>query len=169
MRLTMQYRKPGERWKFDESWVRSFLDVLQHTSGTWVAADHDEMVARLQKMTARSQAHAATAPAPSSSGATPRAANDGAGAPPTSVGLETLSSADRNRFDDAVKEQQAGHPHEAWVKAEPLFAAYPAVQAVQDLRCKLALQQGMGWQQARAECAGLMQLTPGLRGPNRAR
>jgi hypothetical protein len=32
---------------------------------------------------------------------------------------------------------------------------------VQDLRCKLAMQQ-IRWEQARAERAALMQLTPGL-------
>jgi hypothetical protein len=167
MQVTMQYRRPGERWSGGESWARGFLDVLQRTPGSWVVADRNDMIARLQQVLGTRSKPAVATVSSSSGNVLPPSGitvgNVGTGA----TGLETLSSSDRLRFDEARKEQQAGHSREAWLKAEPLFSAYPAVEAVQDLRCKLAMQQ-MGWQEARAECAGLMQLTPGLRGQNRA-
>ena len=180
MQVTMQNRRPGERWAGSESWARAELDVLQRTPGSWVVAERDEMIARLQQMLARSKPPqvAAVSSSAVNVGLSPQSASAPAPAPPSgstkpnignaSNGLETLSSSDRLRFDEAVKEQQAGHSDQAWGKAEPLFSAYPAAEAVQDLRCKLAMQR-MGWQEARAECAALMQLTPGLHGKQRER
>lgn len=177
MQVTMQSRRPGERWPADESWARGLLDVLQRTPGSWVIAERNDMIARLQRiLAARSKSPPAAtvsasssgnvAVSPSASASLPPSGSNGTNVGNAPTGLESLSSSDRLRFDEAMKEQQAGHPRDAWLKAEPLFSSYPTVEAVQDLRCKLALQQ-MGWEEARAECAALMQLTPGLRGKNR--
>jgi hypothetical protein len=173
MQLTMQYRRPGQRWSGGESWARGVLDVLERTPGSWIVADRDNMIARLKQVLATPAKPPMVATISSSSGnvalfpqgaSAPllRSSSTGSNVAKTSTGLETLSSSDRVRFDEALKEQQAGRSREAWLKAEPLFSAYSTVEAVQDLRCKLAMQQ-MGWEQARAECAALMQLTPGLR------
>jgi hypothetical protein len=78
--------------------------------------------------------------------------------------LKDVAPADRSVFADAVSQVQAGQAQNAWTKAEPLFARYPDVYAIQDFRCKLALKLTPLWQEARRECERLMDLS---RGPSR--
>lgn len=70
-----------------------------------------------------------------------------------------LSSGDREMLARAEREQAAGRVAEARALAMPLFAKYPKVYAVQELRCQLAMKAGLGMDEERAECAPLMQLS----------
>ena len=51
----------------------------------------------------------------------------------------------------------------AWDAARPLFARYPLVYGVQDLRCKLAMAHFASYADVRPECDALMKLT--MKGP----
>ncbi len=160
MRIALEHRGGVDGMPPSEAFARALLERLQRQQGTWLAGERDELVARLQRqLEARSD--------PADAGAPPTAARtlgrtDISAAPVKNGGLEALTDADRGQFEQAVQEQKAGRPREAWTKAEPLFGRYPKIEAVQDLRCQLALQQGLLWQEVRAQCDALMQLTPGL-------
>jgi hypothetical protein len=66
-------------------------------------------------------------------------------------------------YRNALGEHRAGREQEAWQIAQPLFERYPADYAVQDLRCQIAMKRDADWDHARAECEGLMKLSPGFR------
>ena len=72
-----------------------------------------------------------------------------------------MTEVDRALYAQASGDLAAHRTRDAWAKAEPLFARYPGVYAVQDLRCKLALAQSSQWKDARRECEHLMKLSRG--------
>lgn len=61
----------------------------------------------------------------------------------------------------AVESFRAAKWKEAWDTGTPLFAAYPKVLSVQDLRCQIAMKIGFDWQRTKTECAAMMQLSTG--------
>src|SRR5262249_2017421 len=67
--------------------------------------------------------------------------------------LVPLRPADRATFHRAAEQRRAGQNAEAWKTATPLFAAYPSVYAVQDLRCQIAMTLGLDYS---VECAPLI-------------
>jgi metallopeptidase family M12-like protein len=133
----------------ERAFTQTMLDHLQSTAPGWVAAERDDLVARLR---ARQAASAPRAP-----GASPPAAS----APGD---LVALGPPDRRAFDEASEALRSGQPRDAWARAKPLFAAYPDVYTVQDLRCQIAMKLGLGWDEANAQCERLMELTPTSRG-----
>jgi hypothetical protein len=50
-------------------------------------------------------------------------------------------------------------PRGIWNEATALFAKYPRVYEVQDLRCKLAMANAFAWDVTRTECDPLMKLS----------
>lgn len=123
------------------------LALLRTATGAdWVAFEHDAEVARLEAFTAGPPADAGLAAAQQASTA---AAID--------VPFE-LRGADRDRYVRAVQELHAGVVASAWSDARPLFAAYPSVYAVQDLRCQLAMLRWLDRDALKAECAPLGRL-----------
>ena len=84
-----------------------------------------------------------------------------AAAPAYGAADPALSTDDRARFDRAVEARAKGDFAQAWQLASPLFAAYPRVRSVQDLRCKLALEQRFEIDRARKECAPLTEIELG--------
>jgi len=80
------------------------------------------------------------------------------GAPSRSDPRAGMTSADRATLGGAVDAERRGDLEGAWDAAEPLFSAYPAVMAVQDLRCRLAQGRGAAWSEVRAQCSPLMQI-----------
>jgi hypothetical protein len=120
--------------------------------GDWDAKEKDEMIARLR--TALGIPLVATK---STASASPSASSS---APPAAiVAPSDLKPADASTFIEASKQFQAGKYGDSWKTATPLFAAYPDVYDVQDLRCKLAMKQGFDWKTTKAECAQLMKLS----------
>jgi hypothetical protein len=72
-----------------------------------------------------------------------------------------LKDSDRPAWTRAVEAFRAGKHKDAWDAGQPLFAAYPKVLYVQDLRCQIAMKIGFDWQKTKAECDQLMQLSTG--------
>jgi hypothetical protein len=78
-----------------------------------------------------------------------------------------LTEPDRATYAQALEERKAGKLREAWIRAKPLFSAYPDVYPVQDLRCALAMGMGGSMDAIRAECDRLTELTMHL--PSKAK
>ncbi len=138
------------------AFAEALLAELERDAAVWVPAEREALIAKLEAAPATRQTKkpaAATEPAPPSAGA---------------AELAPLRADDRTTFAQAVEHQQSGRTREAWDTAKPLFAAYPRVYAVQDLRCQLAMKLGGAWQAIQAECEPLMKLVPGATGPSQA-
>jgi hypothetical protein len=71
-----------------------------------------------------------------------------------------LSAADQDRYARTREAVAKGDLAAAWESGKPLFAAYPNVFAVQDLRCTLATSV-FSFEKARPECERLMKLSTG--------
>ena len=116
----------------------SQLELLEGAAGAgWVEADRDAEVARLRTFV----------------GARTSAAASAASASPTSDGPTELTADARSQFVRAHALLRAGAVRNAYETAKPLFAAYPNVYAVQDLRCQLATVRWLPREQMLAECA----------------
>jgi hypothetical protein len=118
---------------------QALLDHLERTADSWAPADRDATIARLQaavdagKETARAEAR-------------------------LDAELASLRTADRATFHRAAEQRAAGQIGQAWQTAKPLFAAYPTVYAVQDLRCQIAMQLGVDYSEVQRECEPLINL-----------
>jgi len=123
----------------------------------WVPRERDDMVARLE--TTHPGPPATSASASSASLPSPVAA-------PEPEDVAQLAADDRARFTHVLESKNSGDLTTAWTTGRPLFAKYPKVYSVQDLRCQLATTSGLAWTVARAECEPLMQLA---RDPKRVR
>jgi hypothetical protein len=166
MRIALAHRSPSMRAGHpddERAWateLRAYLDGVPPR--VWAAADHEEMRARIDAALAAPPPGAADdAPAPVASLApiAPPAQPAPVVSPPAVPGLR---AADAGVFDRAVAARRGGAIEEAWKIARPLFAAYPAVYEVQDLRCSLAMKRPLGWTETRAECDALMRLSAGV-------
>jgi hypothetical protein len=71
-----------------------------------------------------------------------------------------LDGAAREQFLQAKQAFRAGAVAYAYKTARPLFARYPNVLAVQDLRCQLATVRWLPREQMLAECADARRLLP---------
>ena len=85
--------------------------------------------------------------------------------PPKDDTPPELGQADRGAWRRASELARAGDAAGAWQAARPLFARYPRVYGVQDLRCKLAMAMLASFADVRAECDPLMKLTTEGAGP----
>jgi hypothetical protein len=148
MRSTLEYRAQGPRGD-ERAFARRLLEDFELTRANWVQSERDAMVTSLKMLLAR----------PSGG----RNAADG-GVVDEAL-LKDVSAADRVVFAEATENLRQGRPLDAWTKAEPLFGRYPDVYAVQDLRCKLALQVSNAWEWTRQECSKLMDISRGKAGP----
>jgi hypothetical protein len=148
MRLTLEHRAEGAKGD-ERAFAKRLLAEYELSRARWVPSERDAMVASLETTSALS-------------GASNDAPADTALANET---LKDLSVADRTVYASALDDQRTGRAQEAWTKAEPLFSRYPQVYAVQDLRCKLALQISNVWEFTRRECGALMDLSRGKTGP----
>ncbi len=112
----------GESRRYLESHAGGFLESER--------AGQIEMLADWEKRRPRaSPASNGTAPAVAASAAPPPRV--------TPVPFESLPKRDRQTFDDASRLEHES-ARRAWLVAQPLFEAYPAVREVQELRCRLA-------------------------------
>ena len=68
-----------------------------------------------------------------------------------------LTGDDRAAYRRAVQLSRDKDLKSAWDAAQPLFKRFPAVYAVQDLRCTLAMTL-VGWPGSQVECAPLMKI-----------
>jgi Matrixin len=150
MRLTLEHRSQGKDAD-ERAFARRLLEEFELTRTSWVAAEREAMIASLKMLIARA----------------PAASNDAADAGAQADALDDVAPADRTIYAQAADDLRQGHPQDAWTHAEPLFTRYPDVYAVQDLRCKLALQLSSVWEVTRKECSKLMDITRGKTSPRR--
>jgi hypothetical protein len=132
--------------------ARGQLDLLRgRVAGEWVAVDRDKEVVHLEALLAGA----------------PRPADAAAAAPGNVSGLPVppeLRGADGERLRKASSLFQGGAVAAAYGEAKPLFASYPDVRAVQDLRCQLATLRYLGADALSAECAASVRLAGTLDG-----
>lgn len=152
-----------------EAMAKVEIEELKRPGSRWAPAERDQEVARLERQYGLAKqppsGTLATTGGPSTSEAGPAPALIGTASAlsdkDATQALSALSQADRTAYGAALAEQRAGRIKEAWKKAEPLFDRYRAVQPVQELRCQLAVQQGLPWQQARVHCEAMLETPPG--------
>jgi hypothetical protein len=123
--------------------ARAQLELLQQAGGgePWIASDREEAIARLTAV--------AQGPLRSSMDAAAAVTRHEEEAPPE------LDGSAREQFLRAKQAFRAGAVGFAYQTAKPLFAAYPAVFAVQDLRCQLATVRWLPREEMLAECAAV--------------
>jgi hypothetical protein len=124
------------------------------TTAPWVEAERDAMVAMLR-------ANVPAPPASAGSSASSASARGGASGSDYAVADPALSVDHRAVWSRAVEARAKGDYAGAWALASPLFAAYPKLKSVQDLRCKLAIEQRFEVERARKECAALTSIELG--------
>jgi hypothetical protein len=146
MRFVLAHRKAGG--ELEHADIRELLTLWRREPSPWIADERDRTTKEFEA--ALGPASAVTAsPAPSAQAASA----------PTE-----LSEADRRTFLDVRRLLDSKQPVQAQRLGEPLFSAYPEVEAVQDLRCQIAMSQTLPWQRTQTECEGLMKLMPNRRG-----
>jgi Matrixin len=140
--------------------ARAQLAILSAPGATqWVSAERNEEMARLRVLVDAGRGPGrATAAAGANEGARQVAsAGDAAvaseGTPPE------LPGDARGRFARARWLLQSGAIVRAYEEAKGLFAAYPNVYAVQDLRCQLATVRWLERKDLLAECAAFARLS----------
>jgi hypothetical protein len=134
MRIVLAHRTPTGRP--DDAGRTALRERLQREPSPWDPADRDELLLSLTPPGAKRGPHPATA-----------ATEPSAGLPP----------ADESIYEAATQALARGDTNAASRTAEPLFAKYPAVHAVAELRCNIALRRGLPWGETHRECAALMQ------------
>ena len=121
MRITVDHRSRASSKESGDPALAADLAAYfrQSSSEAWTTGEREAAVARLAGIDARN-------PSPSPEPAKPDP-------------LAALSDADRAAYERASEAFRASGVARAWEIATPLFAKYPAVYAVQDLRCQLAI------------------------------
>jgi hypothetical protein len=127
---------------------RALIAQLQQPEAKWVPAERDARVAELEASLA------ARAPKPR-----PTAKPAAAPAPIDPEELAPLSPADRALFTELHADDPPADAQRAFDRAAPLFAAYPKVRPVQELRCQLAMKIGGDWDAVRKQCDALLELS----------
>ena len=155
MHITVSHRAEGATVseRDDASLATELLAYFARTpNGPWVEGERDAEVARLEAM----KGGAASPIAPTSMAVPPP---DPAPATSADPALAALPPADRARYDTAMEELRANHVDRAWSAASPLFARYPDVFSVQDLRCQLAILERFDADRTKTECAPMTRLS----------
>jgi hypothetical protein len=146
---------------------QALLAEVQRSAASWVPEEREALLARLRDATSppprtsrdragrrhRELGTPNERPAAGGGGLTPQPEPASAGDP-----LASLSTAERATFNQALVDVRAGRWQRAQEVAKPLFAAYPTVYDVQDLRCQIAMAAGGSFKQIEAECATAMEL-----------
>jgi matrixin len=125
--------------------ARGQLELLRGAkSAEWVEADRAEEIADLD---------ATLSPLPDKNAGVALGPPSGPDTPPD------LPRNDADRFLKAAALFRAGAVAAAYAAGKPLFAGYPNVFAVQDLRCQLATVRWLEPAALRAECAASLRLS----------
>ncbi|HET9960335.1 MAG TPA: matrixin family metalloprotease [Polyangiaceae bacterium] len=147
------------RTEFSPEALELMRFVLEHRSG--IAGDPEVRRAVVERWKrepspfvseARREAIASLTPAPASAVTAEALASKAAPG--------ELAVPDRASFEQATVLLARGEITQAHAKASPLFARYPDSEAVQDLRCNIAMRLGGSWSQTSSECEPLMRLMP---------
>lgn len=137
-------REPSIRKK----WAQELLAIYEGPSApSWVDAERAQIVGTLRSL--------GTEPKP-----VPVAPPPAKPALPSAVASQ-MPAADRALYEQATELDHLGDFAGAWKTASPLFAKYPDLLPVQDLRCQLATKIGLDMAGVRKECERLMKLSTG--------
>jgi hypothetical protein len=152
MRLSLA-RRQDPAAQTPQAFAAAFAAQLEAGGPAWVPAEREEMLARLRAV-------ATPPPGPPGRGGRPRPRGVADEAPPPSPeeALAELAIADRNAFNRAVADKDAGRLREAWEGVKPLFKVYPEVYAVQELRCQLAMAAAVAFSEVTAQCEPMLEL-----------
>jgi hypothetical protein len=154
MHITVSHRAEGATVseRDDTSLATELLAYFTRTpNGPWSEGEREIEVARLEAMKGGTPPVAAPSPSSTAPETTPDAPPDPA--------LSSLSAADHVRYDTAITELRDNHVSRAWTAASPLFARYPDIYPVQDLRCQLALLMHFDAARTKDECAAMTRLS----------
>jgi len=158
MRLAAASKAKGDRDA--RGAAGAIADILRRASGSapWSTEERERSIATLEGMRPRAAA-AASHDAKSTTTVTSAATGDAA--PPSAKdAAEGVREADRPRLAQASAQLNSGAVRTAWETAKPLFASYPDVYAVQDLRCQLAILNRLDEKERTVHCAPLKRLSP---------
>jgi Matrixin len=161
MHITVSHRAEGATVseRDDVSLATELLAYLAKTPNLpWVDGEREAEVARLEAMKGGAAPAIAASSAVIPSSAAPDATPETAPVAQVDPALAALPTADRARYDTAVAELGANHVDRAWSAASPLFARYPDLYAVQDLRCQLAILRRFDSDRTAGECAAMKRL-----------
>ena len=137
LRVSLEQRREGMEHTVGEGSAQRMLQILRSApQGTWNQEAWQAHVSVLERLTM----------------AKPRE-------PQAEQGPAGLSPADRATYREAARLLEDKQVRQAWERARSLFGAYPEEYAVQDLRCKIAMQLNLSWDNAREECLPLMRLS----------
>jgi hypothetical protein len=138
----------------------------------WIESEQSEMEAYLASLTPAAggplsvpstasvaPAVGTAAPATVSAGTVPAAA---AAVPAAVAAPDGLSPAEQELYASVLRYKGAGRLAEAWAAGQPLFKAHSDNQPIAELRCQLAMDQKLDWEQTRLECEPLMRLSSGF-------
>ncbi len=146
--------------KFSQAIAAELLAVYEGANAAaWDAKERAWIVARLRAIAEPPQVAVPKTGAPTNAQPTPGVVvKDSGPRPIEEVGPE-LAEADRPIYAASAELARKGKLDDAWTTGKPLFAKYPKVYGVQDLRCQLAMAKKLPWNEAKLECAELLQLT----------
>lgn len=139
MRLVFSHRT--QKGTIEPSARPPLVELLRREPNPWVTVERDEALRRFDpKPPMGTSAPASASPLP----------------PPPE--LASLSVAEQRAFADARSAKDAHDFVRARQLAAPLFDAYPANAAIQELRCQIASQRGLAWNEIESECRAFMKL-----------
>jgi hypothetical protein len=154
-RLTLDHRLLPDDERDEPALIRAVIAELEKPSAsTWVASEREAMLVQLRAVLGASTAPVAAAAPAAQPPLRPKTRNE---ATPSSLSPEA-----QKVYAQALDEERAGRKAAAWNLASPLFTAYPKVYAVQDLRCRLAMDLALDFDEMKEECAPLRELSGGL-------
>lgn len=156
MRVTLDHRTDPAA-ESEPAFAEALVAQVERTAASWVPDEREALLRRLRAISPAPPSRRREQPATEAAAPEPVVA-----AAPEPLGedaLAALAAGDRSTFNQAVEHQRAGRLSEALTSATPLFAAYPNVIAVQELRCRLAMAASHDWSVIKAQCARLTELT----------
>ena len=152
MRASLASRASPQSPVLDAALASKLEASLRATGSDWEPASRDSML----QLTAQQLASRIAGTSSSRAASPPQ----GSSASPSSIvtavtAVAGLNAEDQRSYATARAELNAGHAAHARQIAVPLFAKYPALPAVQSLRCDTAMAIGGDWNAISAECPGM--------------
>jgi matrixin len=171
MRITLAERALAPEERDGRRMADRLLAELGRRRAPWVESEQSEMEAYLASLTraaggapsASSTSAAPGAPTPAAPTASAATVPPAATAVPSAVAApDGLSPAEQELYARVLRYKGAGQVAEAWGAGQPLFKAHSDNQPIAELRCQLAMDQKLDWEQTRSECEPLMKLSSGF-------
>ena len=151
LRMSLAARVPGQPVVVDAPLARSLAEVLRQSSQVWEPQTRDSVLALLASVDSTPALAARPLPNPVASRPAPLAPTPALVTAP----IAGLDSAEQRTLELARAELSAGQLMSARAMSERLWAKYPNLPAVQELRCNVAMAIGGDAATLDAACAAL--------------